>query len=75
MYAQDEPRALSCRNPAYARNLEHFQYPSVKQDELQGQTDSSNSQHMQAAMQQSSSDSCHAQGHNQIYTLYNEYLF
>jgi len=47
----------------------------MKQDELQGQTDSSNSQHTQAAMQQSSSDRCHAQGHNQIYTLYNEFLF
>jgi hypothetical protein len=61
MYAQDEPRALSCRNPAYARNLEHFQYPSMKQNELEGQT--------------ASSDSCHAQGHNQIYTLYNKFLF
>jgi len=32
--------------------------------ELQGQTDTSNSQHMQASMQQSSSDSCHAQDTN-----------
>lgn len=50
------PELLSCRNPAYARNLQHFQYPSMKKVELQGQTLLIPSI-CKASMQQSSSDS------------------